>query len=695
MVNSRLNPTINYIEKKDVASNDYDLESDIWNIEVGDNTEMYITIGSLNHSFQDDNLVFINIYAIQNGEISDKIGVFEFHKSEIPILEKKITNDILELEDLGEPLFFSYVDEDYLKLFSLDDKSVTPGETIIYEPEVESFVEKEQNDSVNNTVEQTREEGAEIQEISEKIDLKEVVQGIQDQQPKTLREKEDELLRENYEEEETGETNWLNKFFTSRHYDIIDNEGGGDCFFAVIRDAYKEIMEGNKKLSIKKLRELLLKYITPELFDNYFVLFNSFNTERISLIKQIQEYEKENDSLTSLFENEQNAEKQRDYISRLENLQTILKGLQKEKEQNDELVNEYRFMKNVKNINDFKHVVQTCEFWAETWAVSSMERALKTKIIVLSSENYDAGDIENLLLCGQENFENEPIFEPKYYIMTEHNGQHYQLITYDNKKMFKFDELPTEIKKLIVNKCMEKQGGIYNTIPEFKRLKERMNEFREENITKEEKQERKQIQDSNARQEKTKRDLYDDNIVFQFYSKSKDAYPGKGSGEKVPIEDKNKFKSLNIIKDWRRKLSNFHVSPFVLDGKQWASVEHFYQANKFKQNNPEFYEMFSLDSETSEFNKEPSMAKNAGGKTGKFRGKQLRPKRVKIDEDFFTRGRNEEIMERGMMAKFNQHDASKDALIKTKDAKLVHFSRGEPAITFNHLMRVRNNLRKI
>ena len=134
-------------------------------------------------------------------------------------------------------------------------------------------------------------------------------------------------------------------------------------------------------------------------------------------------------------------------------------------------------MKNVKNIEDFKRVVQTCEFWAETWAVSSMERALKTKIIVLSSENYDAGDVENVLLCGQENFEDQPIFEPKYYIMTEHSGQHYQLITYDNKKMFKFDELPTEIKKLIVNKCMEKQGGIYNTIPEFKRLKEKMNEL--------------------------------------------------------------------------------------------------------------------------------------------------------------------------------------------------------------------------
>ena len=42
-----------------------------------------------------------------------------------------------------------------------------------------------------------------------------------------------------YEEDPTH--NWVNKFMKSSKYDIIDNEGGGDCFFAVLRDALKTV----------------------------------------------------------------------------------------------------------------------------------------------------------------------------------------------------------------------------------------------------------------------------------------------------------------------------------------------------------------------------------------------------------------------------------------------------------------------
>ena len=70
-----------------------------------------------------------------------------------------------------------------------------------------------------------------------------------------------------------------------------------------------------------------------------------------------------------------------------------------------------------------------------------------------------------------------------------------------------------------------------------------------------------------------------------------------------------------------------------IDNKNRASVEHYYHAQKFKKNNPDFYNQFSLDS-GSELSKNPSMAKGAGGKTGKYKNKQVRPKSVKADEDF-------------------------------------------------------------
>ena len=86
------------------------------------------------------------------------------------------------------------------------------------------------------------------------------------------------------------------------------------------------------------------------------------------------------------------------------------------------------------------------------------------------------------------------------------------------------------------------------------------------------------------------------------------------------------------------------------------------------------------------------MAKGAGGKTGKSRGKQLRPKKVKIDEDFFSSKENERAMYRGQMAKYKQVDEARRVLMATKDAKLQHFVRGQSPIIFYDTMKIREML---
>jgi hypothetical protein len=88
------------------------------------------------------------------------------------------------------------------------------------------------------------------------------------------------------------------------------------------------------------------------------------------------------------------------------------------------------------------------------------------------------------------------------------------------------------------------------------------------------------------------------------------------------------------------------------------------------------------------------MAKGAGGKTGKFKGKQIRPKEVTMDADFFTSKRNELEMERGQQAKYEQNPIAKRVLLGTSIAKLQHFVRGAPPIVFYDTMRVREKLRK-
>ena len=160
--------------------------------------------------------------------------------------------------------------------------------------------------------------------------------------------------------------------------------------------------------------------------------------------------------------------------------------------------------------------------------------------------------------------------------------------------------------------------------------------------------------------------MYNDLIVFRCSSNSASSPPGEGEGEEIPEGDKSKFKELSRIKDWRRKIANFWTSTssgdwsaeFTLDGKRWKSVEHYYQASKFKYGHPEFYDKFSLDyqGESVEGHPElviaqkPSLAKHAGT-DGFYEGIRIRPENIEFDKDFFiptdkTLSREEEMQYR-------------------------------------------------
>ena len=59
-------------------------------------------------------------------------------------------------------------------------------------------------------------------------------------------------------------------------------------------------------------------------------------------------------------------------------------------------------------------------------------------------------------------------FKPDAYIMFDHDGSHYQLITYKKQAIFTFAELPVQIKNLI-KKCYEKKLGSYQLIEDLKK----------------------------------------------------------------------------------------------------------------------------------------------------------------------------------------------------------------------------------
>ena len=56
------------------------------------------------------------------------------------------------------------------------------------------------------------------------------------------------------------------KFMRNNNYKLVDNEGGGDCLFAVIRDGLKRV---GIHTSVAELRDKLANEATQDIFEGY------------------------------------------------------------------------------------------------------------------------------------------------------------------------------------------------------------------------------------------------------------------------------------------------------------------------------------------------------------------------------------------------------------------------------------------
>ena len=144
----------------------------------------------------------------------------------------------------------------------------------------------------------------------------------------------------------------------------------------------------------------------------------------------------------------------------------------------------------------------------------------------------------------------------------------------------------------------------------------------------------------------------------------------------------------------KRNENNEIVPLFELDGYKWASVEHYYHANKFIKENPDFYKKFTMDEQT-EISFDPSKARGAGGKTGKIKGILFRPESVKMDSTFMDNKNNENIMYKAQYEKYRQNEELKNMLLLTNDSKLIHIVRGQDNVPFWNTMKIRQRLKSL
>ena len=745
MVQSRIDKAITYPDIKTIDRDDFGHDAVQFEIELMPDIEAMIALGKVRYTYVDDDILYIPVYLVYKGSVISQIGIYEFPAANyVNLFDADGDFDITKLKN-PIPLFYSFVTEAYLKttLKTPEKESSPEGEdTPDGDGDDDDDGEEESGDDDDD------DDGEEGDDLSFKDTLLKGDEWSSPNKPTLLEQikmEEDvgttpgsktqsSLMDDDMEERKKYVKkhghNWIQTYMKNTHYGIIDNEGAGHCLFAVIRDAYIGIP---KEVTVAQLRQIVSNHATERTFKDFREQYDMYANVIQENPVEMEKNTKQLKAVRAVFKKEKARDRRVDLVKEAKTLLKKREEIKQDKDNARVLIRDFRFMKNITSLKKFKKVIKTCNFWANTWTIALLEKILNIKLIILSRANYRAEDIDNVLQCGNaidEEIVAKGTFKPKYYIIFEFRMQpvgHYTLVTYKGRRIFRFKEIPFGIKQLIVDKCMESDEGIYHLIPKFKQLKEQLyppeeEEEKEEDDEEDDDEDDDEDNEGDAEEKEEegvttpktdsgaedmgmpeeepfdegfaeRKDVgFDKNTVFQFYSKSANAYPGMGSGEKIRTKNKLNYATLNAIPNWRKTLSNFSTDEFDLDGHRWKSVEHFYQGSKFKKGNPEFYETFSLDS-GSALSKNPSLAKTAGGKTGKSKGTVLRPATIKIDEDFFTDGRNERVMYRAQMAKYKQNETAKKVLLNTRDAKLQHFVRASKPIVFYDTMKIREILK--
>jgi predicted NAD-dependent protein-ADP-ribosyltransferase YbiA (DUF1768 family) len=266
-------------------------------------------------------------------------------------------------------------------------------------------------------------------------------------------------------------------------------------------------------------------------------------------------------------------------------------------------------------------------------------------------------------------------------------NNHYKLITYDKnikRGALTFSELPYKIKELVLERCMEKNAGLYVLIPDFKMF---ANKHGIETVSISKKSKYDTLVDT----KKPKSQDYDDTIVIQVYNKSKHAKVGEGTGETIKPElkiSKNVLELNNKKKypEWRKKLDNdFLVTNLKIDGINWSSVKHYMLGSRFN----------GLTDIYSKFKKDGAYGSNIE-EAQKFYESQLANKSVKStltnDEEF--KKIEHTLLEKALYAKFTQNDELRELLLLTGNALINNFKQGKGAFPFIELMKVRKLITK-
>lgn len=159
-----------------------------------------------------------------------------------------------------------------------------------------------------------------------------------------------------------------------------------------------------------------------------------------------------------------------------------------------------------------------------------------------------------------------------------------------------------------------------------------------------------------------------------FYSKSRDLPVGKGVNE-IATDD---YSDLNKIKDWRKMLSNFHVSPFKYGNYTYNSIEHVFQSEKIRLVDSNKAFLFTMES-----------GNPIGLGDGAIAQKNRKLVMLKKEDLEKWETLKNQIMKDAAMAKYQQCPEAMKMLKATKNAELWHIVSRSLPVRFTHLEDIR------
>ena len=251
MVLSKINSEVSYPELKSVDPGDIKTEANLYQIDVH-GVEIIIAVGNSKNTFEEKNVLFFPIYLVKNNNKVIQIGLYEIQASDYISYLDKYNN--LDVEKMEQPLIYKFASKDFLYKLRLEpESSLNKLENEIKKYSDDSEEEEEDEEYLQNF---EKEEKYIIPEIRKDIFI--LTKGVP--MPPLLKEETRSMSKgikddnEKRSKEQKKKDTWIEIFMKNNNYDIVDNEGKGDCLFATIRDAFSSIAQ---QTSVQKIRKKL------------------------------------------------------------------------------------------------------------------------------------------------------------------------------------------------------------------------------------------------------------------------------------------------------------------------------------------------------------------------------------------------------------------------------------------------------